>query len=64
MAVAIVWDAYRRNQYEGVVVKRYEAGISIDLSNGVRVYATNDRIVSVTGEILNISTPNDEAEEQ
>ena len=55
MAIAVVWDAYRRNQYEGVVVKRHVSGISIDLSNGVRMYATSDRIVSDTGEADNDS---------
>lgn len=57
MAVAVIWDAYRRNQYEGVVAKRHVAGITIDLSNGVRMYATTDRIISDTGAEENVASP-------
>lgn len=50
MAEAIVWDAYERHQYHGVLFKRYPDGIIIDLSNGVRYFAKNKQIVSVEGE--------------
>lgn len=50
MAYAVVWDAYLKNKYEGPLFRRYSNGIAIDLANGLRYFATNNRIISVEGE--------------
>lgn len=45
MTKATIWDAHRRNQITGRVVQRGAAGLTIEDSVGVRLYATNDRII-------------------
>lgn len=47
VARATIWDAYRREQYEGKIVQRGEKGLTIEDSQGVRRYATLDRIVEI-----------------
>lgn len=46
---AVVWDARHTVKIEGKVVQRGEKGITIEDANGVRLYATTDRVISDTG---------------
>ena len=60
MARATVWDAYKRESYEGFLAKRTIGGIVIELENGVRLFASNDRIIEVIGET--VDNTNEEGE--
>lgn len=41
----IIWDAWRRHQITGRLVKKYPLGLTIDDQDGIRHYATFDRVI-------------------